>query len=237
MFITDLVANIFAQYTLHCGFQFLLYRKYSCLLFLFLIILFTILGQHGSLTQIYREGDDYVNSMSEYAKPVLEKNKSSKTDNSVAAKQPEEEKPAHVSARNSPSDRVKARDPNRLSPTAKSFVSRRSPTIPVHVPYTQTAVTTGYPPKPIANVDYTRKAYWQPTPVYAPVARMQAHNYMIAQEIARFEAHLKAQRIALHAQYYQTPFQYMKHLPGYYPLSQAKAPTQSNSSLRVQVVA
>ena len=128
----------------------------------------------------------------------------------------------------------KGKEWNRLSPTAKSFVSRRSP--PTLPPLQQNITSSlAYPPKPVGNVDYMRKVFWHPVPVYP--TRIQAHNYMVAQEIARFEAHMKAQRIALHTHYYKSPFQYVRQLPGQYPIGPARTVNSNSNSLRVQVVA
>ena len=132
------------------------------------------------------------------------------------------------------SQNMKGKDLNRLSPTAKSFVSRRSPPILPPLPQS-TASSILYPPKPMGNVDYMRKVFWHPVPVHPN--RIQAHNYMIAQEIARFEAHMKAQRIALHTHYYKSPFQHVRQLPGQYQIGPVKTVNSNSNNLRIQVVA
>lgn len=194
--------------------------------------------------QIYQKGNKELNASSEVAMAVLkaeqmedtveEDTKVDETDliEKEVLKEVKKSNPRspQTSRRQSPQ-----RDMNRLSPTARSFVSRRSPPLPIQVPNTQSIAPTVYAPKP---VNAARKAYWQPLPVYDPVASMQAHNYLVAHEMARFEAHMKAQRIALQTHYYKSPFQYVKRMPGHYhlgPVPTAVAP--SNGNMRVQVVA
>lgn len=198
------------------------------------------------MTHIYKEGDESVNHASEYAMAVLKKEQWQVADSNEKASDAEQkeltcdEKDSIKSNNNKTTfnQNVKygPKDSNRLSPTAKSFVSRRSPpllpplqtqNIPSTILYQQ--------PKPMGNAEYMRKAFWHPV---HPAARIQAHNYLVAQEIARFEAHMKAQRIALHTHYYRSPLQYVRHMPGQYPIAPVK-PVNGNSSnnIRVQVVA
>ena len=195
--------------------------------------------------QIYQQGNTELNTSSEAAIAVLKTEQTNDVEEDekrkMDEKDPIEQKvikevkkldptSPQASRRQSPQ-----RDINRLSPTARSFVSRRSPPLPVQVPNTQSIATTVYAPKP---VNATRKPYWQPLPVYDPVASIQAHNYLVAHEMARFEAHMKAQRIALQTHYYKSPFQYVKRIPGHYhlgPVPTAVAP--NNGNMRVQVVA
>ena len=196
--------------------------------------------------QIYQQGNTELNQTSEAAIAVLkteqtndavEEDEKSKVDE----KDPIEQKVKKEAKKRDPTSpqtsrrQSPQRDMNRLSPTARSFVSRRSPPLPIQVPNTQSIAPTVYAPKP---VNPTRKAYWQPLPVYDPVVSIQAHNYLVAHEMARFEAHMKAQRIALQTHYYKSPFQYVKRIPGHYhlgPVPTAVAPNSGN--MRVQVVA
>ena len=200
--------------------------------------IFISTGQYGSVTQIYKKGDSSVNLASEYAMAVLTKEQLQDPDlegQVEESRQKETKKDGkEASLKIKPNQNTKGKDSNRLSPTAKSFVSRRSPPL---LPPIQQNLPSGiaYQPKPIGNVDYMRKAFWHPVPVH-PV-RIQAHNYMVAQEIARFEAHMKAQRIALHTHYYKSPFQYVRQMPGHYQLGSVKTVNTNSNNLRVQVVA
>ena len=193
------------------------------------------------MTQIYKKNDPSVNLASEYAMAVLDKNSVHYMESKDLMPLSEESRiqedtkgDSITSNKMKRSQHLKVRDSNRLSPTAKSFVSRRSPPI---LPSIQHNVSSSvvYPPKPIGNVDYMRKVFWHPVPMHP--TRIQAHNYMVAQEIARFEAHMKAQRIALHTHYYKSPFQYARQLPGQYQIGPARHVHSSSSNLRVQVVA
>lgn len=199
------------------------------------------IGQYGSVTQIYKKNDPSVNLASEYAMAVLNKNAVHYTESKDLMPSSKEVRlqegtkgDSNTSNKIKYSQHVKGRDSNRLSPTAKSFVSRRSPPI---LPSIQQNVSSSvvYPSKPIGNVDYMRKVFWHPVPVHP--TRIQAHNYMVAQEIARFEAHMKAQRIALHTHYYKSPFQYVRQLPGQYQIGPSRNVHSNSSNLRVQVVA
>lgn len=202
--------------------------------------LLTVLGQYGSVTQIYREGDESVNLASEYAVAILTKeqlqhglNAKEKTMNKQHTNESRKTKSNHKCA----TSQNGWKDSNRLSPTAKSFVSRRSPPLLPQKHQTQNLPSSvAYPtPKPIVNADFMRKAFWHPVAIHP--ARIQAHNYMIAQEIARFEAHMKAQRIALHTHYHKSSMQYVRQMPHQYPIGPVKTVNQDSSNIRVQVVA
>ena len=197
--------------------------------------------------QIYQKGNEELNASSEVAMAVLgkteEKENTVKEDegrqlhekDSVEKEAKKEGKTSSPASPQTTRRQSPQRDINRLSPTARSFVSRRSPPLPIQVPNTQSIAATVYAPKP---VNTARKAYWQPLPVYDPVASMQAHNYLVAHEMAKYEAHMKAQRIALQTHYYKSPFQYVKRMPGHYHLGPVPtAVVPNNGNMRVQVVA
>ena len=208
------------------------------------------LGVYGSVTQIYREGDDEVNFKSEYAVAIMRNRPASKTEDKTTSSSAGKQQAARFSSKDDrhrvqpvpnvsqPQDRKSPmKDQNRLSPTARSFVSRCSPPLPVQVPHSRTMPSPVYPSKPVPSFDHTRKAYWQPAPVY-PVANMQAHNFILAHEIARFEAHMKAQRMAVQTHYYKSPFPpaASRRMPVQYKTIHLPVqPTTSNGHLRVQV--
>eukprot|EP00794_Sanderia_malayensis_P009118 gene9118-10091_t len=196
------------------------------------------IGEHGSVTQIYREDEDELNSKSEYAMAILKSlpSKTRMANNLTPTVVSRQQQQQHIQHRRSP-----MKETNRLSPTAKSFVSRRSPPLPIQVPPTQTMATVPmFAPKPVSNWGEhvgARKAYWQPAPVYD---HLQVHNYILAHEIARFEAHMQAQRIALQTHYYKSPLHHVRRpvVAQNIPLSMPSNPESTNGHhLRVQVVA
>ncbi len=198
------------------------------------------LGEQGLDTQIYKEGDDELNSKSEYAMAILKTLPSRSTIESSDSKKGETPKTdattkpkQTVHPQQNQNKKSQMKDANRLSPTARTFVSRRSPPLPIQVSHAQTIAGPVFTPKTIPSWDHSRKAYWQPAPIYDHV---QAHNYILAHEIARFEAHMQAQRIALHTHYYKSPFHQVRRPVGQYnPIT--STPAQNNGHLRVQVVA
>ena len=218
---------------------------------------------------IFKEGDDSVNSKSKFATAVLDKAKQNQkitkkdskgqSKSKESTKNKENTKRVFSSSDTKPSRKSSIKDnkenekvekaqhshsqgrqkqrevPNRLSPTAKSFVSRRSP--PLLHGHHNVVSPNGIMYPPYANVDYLRKMFW-PGTMYDPLAH--AHNYLLAHELAvRYEAQMKAQRIAIQTHYLKSPYNYTsRRNNGHGHVSGSSNTTQNNShSSQLQLMA
>ena len=158
---------------------------------------------------IYKEGDDCVNSTSEYLAKVLkqlptvtQKEPTNKINPSVISskqfvtKNQQSSPLINVPQQIAHSINISAaqrRLENHLSPTAKSFVSRNNM---LNLPY----LNNQLPVHPLLGLEYLQKLHWPlqlATGGYDPLAAQLVQNYLIMQELQRFET----RRLALQSQY------------------------------------
>ncbi|XP_057311931.1 protein BTG1-like [Hydractinia symbiolongicarpus] len=161
------------------------------------------IGEHGHVIMIYKEGDDCVNSTSEYLAKVLNQLPT------VTPKEPVNNvnQSKHYNVRtstvtsapliNAPQVNMSTRRmENHLSPSAKSFVSRSNK--PLNFPFLN---NRPFPQamNPLLNLDYLQKLQWPllATGRFDPIAAQLLQNYLIMQELQRFET----RRLALQSHY------------------------------------
>lgn len=151
---------------------------------------------------IYKEGDDCVNSTSEYLAKVLnqlptvtEKEVTPKTEasNKVGKDSKYRGIPQHL-VHNISMSMNQRRHNNHLSASAKSFVSRKNGGL--NIPFNLHALQPNL--NPLINLEYLQKL--QNWPLFAasnggydPLTAQLLQNYLVVQELQRFET----QRLAL----------------------------------------
>lgn len=167
-------------------------------------------GEHGMVIVIYKEGDDCINSTSEYLAKVLnqlptvsEKEFPKKKDSTTlhqdkAVPTPKPNSHNFTQLANSLNISVNQRRlNNHLSPSAKSFVSRKNNALNL-AGFNIQALQPNL--NHMANLDYIRKLQNWPliaaaiaNGAYDPLTAQLLQNYLVVQELQRFET----QRLAL----------------------------------------
>lgn len=182
------------------------------ILWSFLILFhFVFVGEHGSVIVIYKEGDDCVNSTSEYLAKVLDQlptimqkegvpklssSNSNKFTMKNAINQANASNVPHLTSNINGSALHHRRVENHLSPIAKTFISRANG---VNIPYIN---NHNFPPvvHPLLNLEYLQKLHWPLLAAgggYDPLAAQLIHNYLIMQELQKIET----RRLALQSHY------------------------------------
>ncbi|XP_065659342.1 BTG family protein [Hydra vulgaris] len=164
------------------------------------------IGEHGAVIVIYKEGDDCVNSTSEYLAKVLDKLPTVIQKQPIVGNQHNGINKVYP-IRNSPLINTQPlvnsyiANGNRqfeksLSPTAKTFVSRNS-TQKNLFSANRTFNPAGV--NPILNLEYLQKLQWPLLLAsgYDPLAAQLVQNYLIMQELQKFET----RRLALQSHY------------------------------------
>lgn len=161
------------------------------------------LGEHGAVIVIYKEGDDCVNSTSEYLAKVLNQlptvleKKSPPPKDGMNKTTDGQSSNVFKHQRHFVNNSVgQHRNVNNLSPSAKSFVSRKNG--PLNLPFNLRNLQPNL--NPLLNLDYLQKIQNWPLLAaaaanggYDPLTAQLLQNYLVVQELQRFET----QRLAL----------------------------------------
>jgi len=169
------------------------------------------IGEHGIVSVIYKEGDDIVNSTSQHLADVLKK---LPTITTAARASPSGHKSSNDAGKSTSPVPAHRKPENRLSPTARSFVTQQragiggvNPAAAANLLMSaagmgghrgnQAAFLSQV--QQLVNNEYLRKVYWPLLAAtnYDPMMAQAAQNYLLAQELAKYQA----QQMALQSHY------------------------------------
>lgn len=175
-------------------------------LILFSCFPFYFIGEHGLVIVIYKEGDDFVNSTSEYLAKVLSQlptvTEKSFRDPVSGSKNDKSKAKHHASIPQQLANSInisvnQRRLNNHLSPSANSFVSRKNNSNNLLPGFNLRNIQPNL--NQLATMEYLQKLHNWPLIAaaaginYDPLTTQLLQNYLVVQELQRFES----QRLAL----------------------------------------